>query len=181
MCSLSTSTTRPVSLRSSSTGNVSAIHSLPVPVITSPRRFDAGLIRPKHAEVLLRHVRLHHRMKQASQHPRRFHILLSAALDLYGIIAEVWHLQRLQQQPAFECRISCHAQPSLWRNLSQVARKCPFSSKSSSACSSASTLQACEDDPASRRSRQRNLVRSPRSFHRLAVHNFGPSIPSACA
>ena len=59
--------TRPVCERFSSTGSVSAIHALPVPVMTSWRRLEAVSSGPKTRKFFSVDVGLHHGVKQLAE------------------------------------------------------------------------------------------------------------------
>ena len=79
-----------------------------------------GFVGAEDAEVFLVHVGLHDGMEQLAENAGRFDILLSAAFDLDGEVAEVGDLERFEQQAAVGVGIHAHAQTALGRNLGEV-------------------------------------------------------------
>ena len=78
------------------------------------------LIGAKDAEVFLRLVGFHNAVQQLPQNARRFHVFLSAPFNLHRKLAEVGHLERLQQQSAVGMRVHAHATAAFGRNLRQL-------------------------------------------------------------
>ena len=109
-------------------------------------------------------------MQQPAQNARRFHILLAASLDLHREIAEVRHLQRLQQQAAVGVGIHAHAQLALGRNLRQIAAQLALRVEQLLRLVAAHPLfQHPQVIGFFAQLAQRHLVRAPRVLHRLAV------------
>ena len=157
--------------------------SLPVPVITSCRRLEAVSSGPKTRKFF---VSMLASITACSMWPRMrvdSTSSLPAALDLDGEIAEVGHLQRLQEQAAVGVGVHAHAQPALGRDVGETPRGMhPSRRRVLRVCSCASTLRAGAGDRVSRATPRTEPGARARCFQPACRRQtLGRSSPWGCA
>ena len=80
----------------------------------------SGLVRPYQTEVSFLGILPDDIAEKSAQHTSGLSLSSSRFFDLHRIFAEVWHGERLKQQPAIGVRIHAHAPASGWGHRRQV-------------------------------------------------------------
>ena len=105
--------TRPCGVRCSSTGRISACHTLLGLLVHGFEAVGRGLVRAEQPEVLLGRVGAEHVAEELAEDARRLGFGRAVHCDVDRVVAEVRELEVAEQHAAVRVRIRAHAQRSL--------------------------------------------------------------------
>ncbi len=138
----------------------------------------------KDAEVFLFLVGLHHVVQKLAEHARRFHVFRAAILRRHvdGEVAEVRHVERLQQQSAVGVRRHAHALPALGRDLLVLGFQVAGGVEQLLGLVAAHPLlKLLQVFGMLEQARQRHLMRAPGAFDRQPVDDLRTGPALGCA